>query len=154
MSTGSRQLNEPHLPNLRDVLRQTYFDLLQTKDVQDNPTFTYTWLADQFGHFTLGFLPTFVISWVVVTWPGLVPWMTLCWMFNNWRPSAKLSFTAVTVMVWGMNQFVRSNNKVTPLAFPLSRMPPPPAACALSVRAPGAAVNRTVSSGDRVSMTR
>jgi hypothetical protein len=33
-------------------------DLFGTKDVQDSPTLSYVWLADQIGHFALGFLGT------------------------------------------------------------------------------------------------
>jgi hypothetical protein len=34
--------------------------------VQDTPTATYSWVADQFGHFALGFEITFALSWVFV----------------------------------------------------------------------------------------
>jgi hypothetical protein len=37
------------------IYRVCRHDLFDTKDVQDTPTLTYTWLADQFGHFALGF---------------------------------------------------------------------------------------------------
>ena len=40
------------------VLRQVRHDLFGSKDAQDASTLTYTWVADQFGHVTLGFIAT------------------------------------------------------------------------------------------------
>lgn len=53
------------LPDRRAVWRQVRYDLFETKDVQDTPTFSYTWMADQGGHFSLGFLPTYLFAWIV-----------------------------------------------------------------------------------------
>ena len=36
------------------IFRQVYHDLFGSKDAQDASTLTYTWIADQFGHVTLG----------------------------------------------------------------------------------------------------
>ncbi|RIV19471.1 ATP-binding protein [Fibrisoma montanum] len=41
----------------RDVLRQLKADLIG-KDSHRGVTFTYSWLANQLGHYTLGFIPT------------------------------------------------------------------------------------------------
>ena len=57
----------PPKATLRAILRQTYLDWFTTKDVQETPTVTYVWTADQFGHFGLGFLPTLVFAWIA-TW--------------------------------------------------------------------------------------
>lgn len=43
-----------------DVIRQLRADLIG-KDSYRGVTLTYTWLANQFGHFSLGFIPTFFI---------------------------------------------------------------------------------------------
>jgi hypothetical protein len=53
-----------HLPYPSDVWRQVRYDLFETKDVQDNPTYSYAWVADQGGHFSLGFLPSYLFSWI------------------------------------------------------------------------------------------
>ncbi|CCH51516.1 hypothetical protein BN8_00444 [Fibrisoma limi BUZ 3] len=45
----------------RDVLRQLEADLIG-KDSHRGVTFTYSWLANQLGHFTLGFIPTLLIQ--------------------------------------------------------------------------------------------
>src|SRR5437868_6970539 len=44
----------------KDVLRQLGADLIG-KDSYRGVTLTYTWLANQFGHFSLGFVPTILI---------------------------------------------------------------------------------------------
>jgi hypothetical protein len=40
------------------IFRQVRHDLFGSKDAQDASTLTYTWVADQFGHVTLGFIAT------------------------------------------------------------------------------------------------
>ena len=47
----------------RDIRRQLWFDLIG-KDSQRGITLTYGWLANQFGHFSLGFIPTFFIHFI------------------------------------------------------------------------------------------
>ncbi len=42
------------------ILKQLRFDLIG-KDSQRGVTLTYSWLANQFGHFSLGFIPTIII---------------------------------------------------------------------------------------------
>jgi hypothetical protein len=44
----------------KDVFRQLKADLLG-KDSHRGVTFTYSWLANQFGHFSLGFVPTLIV---------------------------------------------------------------------------------------------
>lgn len=44
----------------KSILRQLRADLIG-KDSYRGVTFSYTWLANQFGHFSLGFIPTLVI---------------------------------------------------------------------------------------------
>ncbi|GAC1438198.1 MAG: hypothetical protein NVSMB63_01440 [Sediminibacterium sp.] len=43
----------------KDILRQLKYDLIG-KDSYRGVTLTYTWLANQFGHFSLGFIPAFL----------------------------------------------------------------------------------------------
>ena len=49
----------------RDIWRQLKNDLVG-KDSQRGFTLTYSWLANQFGHFSLGFIPTFVVYLIIV----------------------------------------------------------------------------------------
>src|SRR5215213_4461197 len=44
----------------RDILRQLKADLIG-KDSHRGVTLTYSWLANQFGHISLGFIPTFIV---------------------------------------------------------------------------------------------
>jgi hypothetical protein len=55
----------PRIPTLHDVGCQVHRDLFG-KDVQDTPTASYSWVADQMGHFALGFEITFALSWIFV----------------------------------------------------------------------------------------
>lgn len=59
---------------LSNVLKQLKADLIG-KDSFRGVTLTYTWLANQFGHFSLGFIPTMLIPnhspWIVALfWTG------------------------------------------------------------------------------------
>ena len=44
----------------RDIRNQLKSDLIG-KDSYRGVTLTYTWLANQFGHISLGFIPTFIL---------------------------------------------------------------------------------------------
>ena len=48
-------------------------DLFGTKDVQDSPTLSYVWLADQFGHFGIGFAGTLAVGGVIAAAFGWSP---------------------------------------------------------------------------------
>ena len=50
---------------LKDVLQQVWADWTD-KEVQAGYTYTYIWMANQLGHFTLGFLPTYLVSWGIL----------------------------------------------------------------------------------------
>jgi hypothetical protein len=54
---------KPKLPDVHAVIDQVIRDLFG-KDVQDTATFSYEWVADQFGHFALGFEITLALSWI------------------------------------------------------------------------------------------
>jgi hypothetical protein len=56
-------LPKPKLPGVREVVDQVVRDLFG-KDVQETATFSYEWVADQFGHFALGFEITLALSWI------------------------------------------------------------------------------------------
>ena len=60
-------LPKPHIPTVREVFCQAKHDLFGTKDVQETPTVSYTWMADQLGHFTLGFVLTLIVYWLAKT---------------------------------------------------------------------------------------
>lgn len=51
-------------PSLMDVMKQLRYDWFG-KDVQQTPTVSYVWTADQFGHVGLGFQITFVFGWII-----------------------------------------------------------------------------------------
>jgi hypothetical protein len=48
------------------IFQQVKHDLFGSKDAQDASTLTYTWTADQFGHITLGFIVTLLLSVTVL----------------------------------------------------------------------------------------
>ena len=48
----------------KEVIKQLKADLIG-KDSYRGVTLTYTWLANQFGHFSLGFIPTFILFLVL-----------------------------------------------------------------------------------------
>lgn len=58
-----------------DVLKQA-FGRFSGKEIQHGYTVMYVWMANQFGHFTLGFLITFLILWIVELSGGSLanPW--------------------------------------------------------------------------------
>lgn len=57
------------------IWRVAQHDLFGTKDVQDSPTLSYIWLADQFGHIGIGFMGTLAVMQLL----GLVAeWPLLC----------------------------------------------------------------------------
>ena len=53
-----------------EVIRQLKKDLIG-KDSYRGVTLTYSWLANQFGHFSLGFIPTVVIYHFIKDKPGI-----------------------------------------------------------------------------------
>ena len=63
------QSNPPVVP-LCQLLCQVRQDLF-SKEAQTGYTYTYVWMANQVGHFTLGFLPTLLFTWFFVSigWP-------------------------------------------------------------------------------------
>jgi hypothetical protein len=67
----------PRLPTLHDIRSQLVRDLFG-KDVQDTPTVSYAWTADQFGHLALGFEITILLSGLLTLlpfklWPIVAP---------------------------------------------------------------------------------
>jgi hypothetical protein len=54
------------------LLFQVYQDWIG-KEVQTGYTYTYVWMANQLGHFALGFLPTILVLWVVAPIRSLSP---------------------------------------------------------------------------------
>jgi hypothetical protein len=60
---------KPALPDLKYVAQQAYRDWFG-KDVQETPTVSYVWTADQFGHFGLGFQITYALSWIAAILGG------------------------------------------------------------------------------------
>jgi hypothetical protein len=54
----------------KDILRQLHADLIG-KDSYRGVTLTYSWLANQLGHLTLGFIPTLLIHALYVRYPSI-----------------------------------------------------------------------------------
>jgi len=70
----------------KDVLLQMKRDLIG-KDAYRGVTLTYSWMANQFGHFSLGFIPTFILYKILTSktemtqvevWSPLIIWG--CWI--------------------------------------------------------------------------
>lgn len=60
----------------KDVLQQIKADLIG-KDSHRGITLTYAWMANQFGHFSLGFIPAFLLfRWLSKTYP---PYTAATW---------------------------------------------------------------------------
>jgi hypothetical protein len=68
----------PRVPDLRQIATTAYHDWFG-KDVQETPTVSYVWTADQFGHFGLGFQITFLLGWIAA-WAGYSTSTTLATM--------------------------------------------------------------------------
>ncbi|RDJ26900.1 hypothetical protein DWF00_01605 [Bosea caraganae] len=63
-------------PSLKDVVKQLRYDWFG-KDVQQTPTVSYVWTADQFGHFGLGFQITYLVGWLLAwIFPAMPSWKT------------------------------------------------------------------------------
>ncbi|MGO4675139.1 hypothetical protein AB4Z40_19775 [Bosea sp. 2YAB26] len=63
-------------PSLKEIVSQLRYDWFG-KDVQQTPTVSYVWTADQFGHFGLGFQITFLFSWILAAlFTDLPAWKT------------------------------------------------------------------------------
>lgn len=69
-----------HTPNpfkLGEIARQAVSDWFG-KEVQSGYTLTYIWMANQLGHFTLGFIPVCIGVWI---WRLCDPRASACgWM--------------------------------------------------------------------------
>lgn len=59
---NQESLQPPKLPGIIDVYKQLRRDLFG-KDVENAATYTYEWIADQLGHFALGFTGVFLLLW-------------------------------------------------------------------------------------------
>ena len=66
--TIDQETPKPKLPGFAYVGQQARRDWFG-KDVQETPTVSYVWTADQFGHFGLGFQITYALGWIA-TWLG------------------------------------------------------------------------------------
>ena len=82
---------KPKLPDVKYVAEQAYRDWFG-KDVQETPTVSYVWTADQFGHFGLGFQITYALSWIAQTFGFTSPWVVVAlaalnvtvWVVKEW----------------------------------------------------------------------
>jgi hypothetical protein len=82
--------NKPHLPGIPDVAKQAFHDVIG-KDVQETPTVSYVWMADQLGHFGMGFMITYLLGWIATllghgakeTLAGLAVFNFLIWVVKE-----------------------------------------------------------------------
>jgi hypothetical protein len=74
--------SRPHLPTVSEVGAQAYRDLFG-KDVQETPTVSYVWMADQLGHFGLGFQITFLLRWIAEALGYLSGWAVFLVAIGN-----------------------------------------------------------------------
>jgi hypothetical protein len=60
----------PRAPNIKlgDIAHQVYTDIYG-KEVQSANTYSYTWVADQAGHFFIGILLNFLFTFLLMHWP-------------------------------------------------------------------------------------
>jgi hypothetical protein len=80
------------------IFRQVRHDLFGSKDAQDASTLTYTWVADQFGHVTLGFIVTLAV-WALISiiWPDAD---------TSWRAAWAAILVAVAIVLKEAYDFV------------------------------------------------
>lgn len=97
-------------PSLKDVVKQLRYDWFG-KDVQQTPTVSYVWTADQFGHFGLGFQITFLFGWIIAAiFTDLPAWKTA------------IIAAALNIVLWVAKEvldIVRERKRQGPL-FPLN----------------------------------
>src|SRR5215831_594952 len=91
----------PSAPNLsvKDILAQFWADAYG-KEVQTAATYSYTWLADQFGHLCIGILAnvlaTLVAGWLMVEW-GFAD--QLHWDTGRW-PGVVIAVVGASLWEW------------------------------------------------------
>lgn len=106
---------KPKLPGPYYVACQAKRDWFG-KDVQETPTVSYVWTADQFGHFGLGFQITFLLVWIAAAvggaigtqHPGLAAWLL--------NPAVAMWFALGNIMVWVVKEvfdYLRERRKAT-----------------------------------------
>ena len=80
-----------------ELLSQVVADWLD-KEVQAGYTYTYIWMTNQLGHFTLGFLPTLLVAWIIES----------AWhWFGNSQPVPLrylLVFPAALAVIWALKE--------------------------------------------------
>ena len=98
----------------REVLCQVWNDFTD-KEVQAGYTYTYIWMANQVGHFTLGFLPTILASWLF-RWFGCEP-------VDEGHSPPLLWFALVSAAFWGVKEIrdvVRAKRGAAGHVFPVN----------------------------------
>ncbi len=109
-------INNNNLLGPYSVFKQIRFDLFEAKNDQDPITATYTWLADQLGHFTLGLVPTLFLCWclsLALDYFGLGG--------NELRAAGMLAAAGLVYAYWRnkeLNDFRKAENKDKGNPFP------------------------------------
>ncbi len=107
MSQNSNDpLASPKPPGIGDVISQLKRDLFG-KDVENAATYTYGWLADQVGHFSLGFVGTLMLTWLVGS--CLTPSLFTCGWF--WAGAICLLFVGIETadFIWQLREYNASS---------------------------------------------
>jgi len=86
--------------NILDLLKQAKTDLW-AKEVQTGYTVTYAWMANQLGHFALGFIPVYFLIWLALA-SGLVGWLRTSFGEEGLRWSQFL--IPVVWLLWFINK--------------------------------------------------
>ncbi len=100
---------------VKDVLQQVWADWTD-KEVQAGYTYTYIWMANQLGHFTLGLLPTFLVSWLIL-WISGQKVEDVYYRYLIWFPSVLAAGWAAKE-IWDV---ARATKSASNHAFPVDR---------------------------------
>jgi hypothetical protein len=109
-----------HNPNYRDTrdrrsLRDLWSEVgnqVTGSDIESGYSFVYTWLANQFGHFMIGFAGTILVGWLFIGLAILVGWLfralglasgvDYLWLW----PWAGIAIAATWFVIWVLKEWL------------------------------------------------
>ena len=72
-----------YFKTLSNIIKQVYADLF-SKDVNSGFSYSYTFCADQFGHYTLGIIPSLFFMWMLNSQSYIIPLLVmLVWVVKE-----------------------------------------------------------------------